>query len=240
MKRFWKTAEAEPDGEGFTIRLDGRPVRTPRRNPLALPTRPLADAVAAEWNAVGETLDPRAMPLTGLANAAIDIVAPAKAAFAEGLAAYGESDLLCYRAESPAALVVRQAEAWDPVLDWARGRYDVHFEVTGGVIHRPQPPATLARLGEAVAARTPFELAALSPVVTIGGSLILALALAERAFDAEAIWDAMWVDELWQEEQWGADPLAAKAREARRADYDASVVFLERIVNRRAHKHRLP
>lgn len=226
MKRFWKTAAIEPEGDHFAIRLDGRPVKTPRRNQLALPTAQLADAVAAEWNVVGETLDPRSMPLTGLANAAIDIVEPEKQAFAAGLAAYGESDLLCYRAESPDSLVARQAEAWNPVLDWAQGRYDVHFEVTGGVIHRPQPSATIARLGEAIAARSSFELAALSPVVTIGGSLILALALVEHAFDPEVIWDAMWIDELWQEEQWGADSLAAKAREARRAGYEASVRFL--------------
>ncbi|RYY36816.1 MAG: ATPase, partial [Sphingomonadales bacterium] len=123
MKRFWKDVTLAERG----IALDGKPVRTPRRAALTLPSDALAEAVADEWRGVGDTVDPRAMPLTGLANAAIDIVAADPPAFAAGLAAYGESDLLCYRAELPAPLVERQAAAWDPLLDWARGRYDVHF-----------------------------------------------------------------------------------------------------------------
>lgn len=223
MKRFWKDVSVE----GHEITLDGRPVRTPGRAPLALPTRALAEAVAAEWRAVGETIDPRAMPFTGLANAAIDRVAPDPAAFAAGLAAYGESDLLYYRAEGPAPLVARQAEAWDPLLDWARGRYDVHFETAAGVMHRPQPAATVARLSEAVAALDSFRLAGLSPVVTISGSLVAALALIEGAADAETVWRAAHVDEDWQAEQWGEDELATRARDARRADFDAGARFLE-------------
>lgn len=223
MKRFW-TEAAAPERE---VLLDGKPVRTPKRNPLVLPTHALAEAVAAEWNAVGETLDPRAMPLTGLANAAIDIVAPDPAAFAEGLAAYGETDLLAYRADSPAGLVARQKEVWDPLLDWARRRYDVHVELVAGVMHRPQPDATVARLGEAIAARAPFELAGLSPIVTMGGSLIVALALAEGEIDAERAWAAAQLDELWQAEQWGEDELALKARTARRAEWDAAAHFLD-------------
>jgi chaperone required for assembly of F1-ATPase len=223
MKRFWKEARAE----GGEVLLDGRPVRTPRRNPLILPTPALAEAVAEEWNAVGEELDPRALPLTGLANAAIDIVAPDRLAFAESLARYGETDLLAYRAESPQALVARQAREWDPLLDWVRARYDVHVELAAGIIHRPQPEATVMRLREATAACSDFELAALSPLVTIGGSLIAGLALAERAFDPETLWDAVNLDELWQEEQWGEDALATKARNARRREWDAAVRFLE-------------
>lgn len=223
MKRFWKQVTVEPSNG---IALDGKPMRTPGRAPLALPTPQLAEAVAGEWRAVGETIDPRAMPLTGLANAAIDRVAPDPAAFAAGLAAYGESDLLYYRAEDPPELVARQQAAWDPLLDWARGRYDVHFEPTAGVMHRAQPEATVARLGEAVAALDPFRLAGLSPVVTIGGSLVAALALLESAADADAIWRAAHVDEDWQAEQWGEDPLATQAREARRAEFDAGVRFL--------------
>ena len=221
MKRFWNEVRVA-DGE---IRLDGRPVRTPGRAPLVLPPA-LAEAVAAEWRAVGETLDPRAMPLTGLANAAIDRIAPDPAAFAAGLARYGENDLLCYRAETPDALIERQAELWDSPLAWARARYDVAFEVVTGVIHRPQPPATLARLSGAIAARPPLALAPLSPIVTLTGSLVLALALAERAMDADTVWRAAECDEAWQAEQWGDEPLAAQAREARRAEYDAAVRFL--------------
>ncbi|MBB3909805.1 ATP12 family chaperone protein [Sphingomonas desiccabilis] len=229
MKRFWKTVAVEPAETGLGIALDGRPVRTPGRVPLALPTPALAQAVADEWNAVADRLDPRAMPLTGLANAAIDRVAPDPAAFAAGLAAYGESDLLCYRAEDPEPLVARQQAAWDPVLGWARQRYDVTFAVTAGVMHVAQPPATIARLAEATAARDAFALAGLSPIVTVTGSLVLALALAERAFDAETVWNAAHVDEDWQVERWGEDPLATEARLIRRRDFDAAVRFLDAL-----------
>ncbi|MBC9034858.1 ATPase [Sphingomonas sp. JC676] len=222
MRRFWKDVTVE----GREIALDGKPVRTPGRVPLALPTPALAEAVAEEWRAVGETLDPRAMPLTGLANAAIDRIAPDTAAFAAGLAAYGMSDLLYYRAEMPEPLVARQQAAWDPLLAWARGRYDVHFETTAGVMHRAQPPATLARLAEAVAALDAFHLAGLSPLVTVSGSLVAALALLEGAADADTVWNAAHVDEEWQAEQWGHDDLAIGAREARRADFHAGARFL--------------
>lgn len=223
MKRFWNDVTVDA---GRGIRLDDRPVRTPGRAPLALPTVALAEAVAEEWRAVGETVDPRAMPLTGLANAAIDRVAPNTDAFARGLAAYGNSDLLYYRADDPAELVSRQAAAWDPLLDWARDRYDVHFEPVAGVIHRAQPTATVARLGDALASRDAFALAALSPIVTLTGTLVGALALAEAAIDAESLWRAAHVDEDWQAEQWGNDPLAQDARANKRRDYDAAARFL--------------
>lgn len=222
MKRFWTEARAE----GGAVLLDGKPVRTPKRNSLILPSDALAQSIAAEWSAVGEELDPRALPLTGLANAAIDIVAPDHDGFAASLARYSESDLLAYRAASPAELVERQAEEWDPVIAWARTRYDVHVEVVSGIMHRAQPQPTLGRLREATAARTDFELAALSPIVTIGGSLIVGLALVERAFAPDRLWSAVNLDELWQEELWGADELAEKARAARRAEWDAAVRFL--------------
>lgn len=222
MKRFW----SDVSSAGGAIALDGKPVRTPGRAPLALPTQPLADAVAGEWRGVGETLDPRAMPLTGLANAAIDRIAINRPGFAAGLAAYGETDLLYYRADGPAELVGRQAAAWDPLLAWARGRYDVHFEPAVGVMHHPQPPATVARLADAVAALDAFRLAGLSPVVSVTGSLVAALALFEGAADAETVWRAARVDDDWQTEQWGEDELALRATAARRADFDAGVRFL--------------
>lgn len=224
MKRFWSDATVDT---ARIVHLDGKPVRTPGRTPLALPTHALAEAVAGEWRAVTGEIDPRAMPLTGLANAAIDRVASDPARFAAGLAGYAASDLLCYRADSPAPLAARQAAAWDPPLDWARARYDVHFAVTAGVIPVVQPPATLARLGAAIAAHDAFTLAALSPVVTIAGSLVLALMLAEHAMPAAAVWSAATLDEDWQAEQWGDDPLAAAARAARRRDFDAGVRLLE-------------
>lgn len=226
MKRFWTEVALDADR---VVTLDGRPVRTPGRVPLALPSEALAQLVAAEWRGVPEMVEPRTMPLTGLANAAIDRIAPAPAPFAASLAAYGESDLLYYRAGSPDDLVARQLAAWDPWLDWARARYDVHFDVTTGIVHRAQPPATLARLSDAVGALDAFQLAGLSPVVTITGSLILALALIERAGAPDILWTAAHIDEDWQAELWGVDELATQARANKRAEYDAAVRFLRAL-----------
>ncbi len=214
-------------GDGWEILLDGRPFKTPARAPLALPTPALAEAVAQEWRAQGETIDPRAMPLTGLANAAIDRVTPNAAAFASDLAKYAETDLLCYRVgdEQP-DLVARQAALWDPLLAWARARYDVEFVTTAGIVHRAQPEATLSRMRQAIAARDAFELAALAPLVTIAGSLIVALALLEGEIEAGAAFDAAHLDELYQAEQWGEDWMAADSRAARRAEFTAAARFL--------------
>jgi chaperone required for assembly of F1-ATPase len=226
MKRFYKEAAAVAAAGGVAIELDGRPVKTPARGALKVPTEELAEAIAAEWNGQGEQIDPRSMPLTGLANAAIDRVAPDPPAFAAILARYGESDLLCYRAEGPRPLVERQAEQWDPLLAWARQRYDIDFEVVEGVMHRPQPALTVERLGRAAAARDPFRLAALSPLVTVSGSLVIALALAEGATGLQQAWEAAQLDEAWQAEQWGADPLAEAALAERRQDFEAAYRFL--------------
>ena len=143
MKRFWKQAAAVPKGGGWTVELDGQPLLTPARQPLLLPTQALAEAIAGEWDSAGETMDLLSMPLTGLANAATDRLAPDADAFAALLSKYGESDLLTYRADSPAALARQQAEHWDPLLAWARRRFDVDFVVTAGIIHVPQPQATV-------------------------------------------------------------------------------------------------
>lgn len=223
MRRFYKLAAV---GEGNLILLDGRPVKTPGRRDLAPPTGALAEAIADEWNAQEDRVDPRSMPLTGLAYAAIDRVAPDPAAFARGLAAYGESDLLCYRAEGPAALAARQSELWDPLLAWAQQRYEIVLEVASGIIHMKQPGETIDRLGAAVGSRDPFQLAGLSPLVTISGSLLIALALAEGAIGLEAAWAAAIVDEIWQAEKWGEDAEAAAALANRRRDFAAAARFL--------------
>jgi len=229
VKRFWTSAAAVMADGGFGIELDGRPVKTPARHNLIVPTQALAEAIAAEWNACGDSVDPRAMPLTGLANAAIDRVATAKDEFAAGLARYAESDLTCYRAEGPATLVARQAESWDVLLGWARRRYDVDFTCVSGVMHAPQPAETVRKLAHAVAALDAFHLAGLSPLVTIGGSLIAGLAIVEEMMPAQAAWEAVSLDERWQLEQWGDDPEARAALDSRRRDFLAAANFLELV-----------
>jgi chaperone required for assembly of F1-ATPase len=226
VKRFWKQVSVDRDGGGWTLKLDSRAVRTPARAMLSVPAKALAEAIAHEWCAVDDKIDPRTMPLTGLANAAIDRVAPERAAFAQGLARYAETDLACYRADGPKGLVERQQEHWDRLLAWARRRYDVDFATSLGLMHIAQPPATVERLSHAVAALGPFRLAGLSPLVTIGGSLIAALAVEEKALTPDQAWAAVSVDEHWQFEQWGADEEAEAALENRRRDFFAGAKFL--------------
>ena len=226
MKRFWTKAEVVEAEGGVGIALDGRRVKTPARVDLAVQSRALADAIAVEWNDCGDKIDPRAMPLTGLANAAIDRVAADPANFAAGIAHYAQGDLTCYRAEGPPPLVELQARHWDPLIDWARRRFDVDFALTTGIIHVEQPAATVQRLAHAVAVLAPFTLAGLSPLVTIGGSLIAALALLEGEVPVAAAWDAVSVDDAWQIEKWGADDEAVAALELRRRDFEAAARFL--------------
>lgn len=226
MKRFWKEVSVERDGDGWGIMLDGRAVRTPARAALVVPTAALADAVADEWRSVEDEIDPRTMPMTGLANAAIDRVAPERQAFASGLARYAEADLACYRSEWPPELAGRQERSWDELLAWGRRRYDVDFSTTTGLIHVPQPQATIDRLSQAVAELDAFHLAGLSPLVTAGGSLLAALAVLDNAIAPDAAWDAVSVDERWQLEQWGADKEAEAALDNKRRDFLAAARFL--------------
>jgi chaperone required for assembly of F1-ATPase len=227
VKRFWKQAEVVEANGGFGIALDGRRLKSPGRIDLAIPTRPLAEAIATEWRDCGDSIDPREMPLTGLANAAIERVGADRQTFAAGLACYAESDLLCYRAEGPEALVSRQAESWDALLSWARRRYDVDFATCSGVMHVAQPAETVRKLEHAVASLDDFQLAGLSPLVTIGGSLIAALAVLEEMIPAEDAWEAVSLDERWQLEQWGDDSEARAALDARWRDFMAAARFLE-------------
>ncbi|MBA3669930.1 MAG: ATPase [Sphingomonas sp.] len=226
MKRFWTAAAAVRGHHCWIIELDGKPLRTPARAVLELPTEQLAQAVAAEWAAAGENVNPRAMPLTGLANAAVDRIAPDPKAFAQGLAKYAEADLTCYRAEGPSKLVEVQSAAWDTLLGQARRGYDVDFAVTNGLVHVSQPKGTIERLAHEVHQLAAFELAALSPLVTIGGSLVAALALIDGALSADDAWGAVSVDERWQIDQWGADPEAVAALDNRRRDFLAAARFL--------------
>jgi len=229
VKRFWTDVSVGQETGGWSIALDGRPVRTPARASLVVPNKALAEAIAGEWRDVEGEIDPRAMPLTGLANAAIDRVAPDKDTFATGLARYAEADLVCYRADNPDGLVERQAESWDELLGWARRRFDVDFVTTSGVAHVEQPPATVQRLAHAVASLDAFRLAGLSPLVTIGGSLIAALAVLEKAITPDEAWQAVSLDERWQLEQWGSDAEAEAALDNRRRDFMAAARFLELV-----------
>ena len=215
MKRFWTAAGVAERPEGWAVTLDGRPVRTPAKAPLALPTEALARAVAEEWDAQQGEVRPALMPLTRTANSAIDKVAPMAAAVVEEIARYGGTDLLCYRAEGPPALVARQAAAWDPWLDWIAGQ-GAGLRVTSGIVHVAQPGESLARLTALVSARTPFELAALHDLVAISGSLVLGLAVAEGRMDAGEAFDLARVDEDWQAALWGTDDEAAESAAAKR------------------------
>jgi chaperone required for assembly of F1-ATPase len=226
VKRFYKDVVVTGE-RGIT--LDGRVVKTPAKAPLILPNAELAEAVADEWRAQGEEIDPHSMPCAGLANAAIDHTNPDPVRFAADIAVYGETELLCYRAEEPFALVAKQNQDWNPLLGWAQSRFDISFVLVRGIMHQPQPPETLIRLRDAVVTYTPFALTALSPLVTISGSLVIALALSEGAITPEAAFDAAHLDELWQEEQWGADDFALEARAVRRRDFLSAARFLSLV-----------
>jgi chaperone required for assembly of F1-ATPase len=227
VRRFWKIAEVVERDGGWSVQLDGKPLRTPARAELAVPTFNLAEAIADEWRSVVDQADPRGMPLTGLANAALDRIAPEKAGFAAGVARYAETDLACYRSEWPPELVERQVASWDPLLAWARRRFDIDLSTTTSLTHVPQPVATIERLAQAVAALNAFQLAGLSPLVTLGSSLVAALAVVESAISPEQAWLAVSVDDRWQLEQWGSDPDAELALGNHHADFLAGARFIE-------------
>jgi len=226
MKRFWQQAEAVREDGAWGIALDGRPVRTPKRAPLVVESLVLAEAIADEWNAVGETIDPARMPLTGIANAAIDIAGADAAAFAEPIAAYATSDLFCYRDDRDPALQAEQIALWNPLLTWAEQRYGIEFALAQGVLPIDQPETTIAALRDAVLSHDPFRLAPLMLLVTIGGSLVAGLALIENAYTAAELWEAVSLDELYQERRWGADSEAQKARARREAEWHNAARFL--------------
>lgn len=204
-KRFWKTAEVVERPTGFSVTLDGRAVKTPSKAALDVPTRAMAQAIAAEWDAQGEKINPLTMPVTRSANSAIDKVMHQHGEVAEMLAAYGDSDLLCYRAETPMELNQREAAAWDPILDWAAEALDARLTPRIGIVHVPQDPAALDRLRARVHAMTPFELAGFHDLVSLTGSLVLAFAATQQYLSATEIWAISRIDETWQEEQWGVD-----------------------------------
>ena len=218
-KRFWKDVRAEACEGGFTVRLDGRAVKTPAKVALVLPTLEMAQALAAEWDAQQGAVRPETMPVTRAANSAIDKIVPQRAEVVAIVAAYGASDLLCYRAVGPEALVARQAAGWDPVLDWAAATMGARLVVTTGVIPVAQPEAAVAVLTARVAALTPFQLAAFHDLVAISGSLILGLAVIDGRLGEDEAWSLSRIDESWQVEQWGEDEEAAQSEAVRHAAF---------------------
>jgi chaperone required for assembly of F1-ATPase len=226
-KRFYKEASVGPAPGGHALLLDGKPVKTPARRPLALPVRALAQAVAAEWAAQETVIDPARMPMTRLANLAIDRGAESAAGMVEEIVRYAGSDLLLYRAREPEGLVALQGQHWDPIANWAREALGARFVFTEGVTHVAQPEAALAAVRAAVAAHAPpFHLVALASLTTLAGSALIALALSRGAIDADAAFAAAHVDEDWNIQKWGADAEAAARRAARRAEFDAAVAML--------------
>lgn len=224
-RRFWKAAEVQPVEGGFGVTLDGRPVRTPQKAPLTLPTRRAAEAVAAEWDAQEGVINPLSMPVTRAANAAVDKVAPQRDEVVAMLAAYGETDLICYRAAGPEALVERQAEAWDALIDWAEARFGARLIPVEGLIPAPQSARALDRLAAPLREMTEFQLTGMHDLVSLSGSLVIGLAAVEEAFAAETLWRHSRIDETWQEEQWGIDAEAAEMAETRRKSFLAALDF---------------
>ncbi|QDL90586.1 ATPase [Paroceanicella profunda] len=218
-RRFWTRAEVREAEGGHAVTLDGRPVRTPAKAPLVLPSRALAEAIAAEWDAQEDRVDPASMPFTRLSNTSLDRVGPQHGAVVAMIAEYGGADLTCYRAVTPATLARRQAEAWDPLLDWADATFGARLTPVAGVMHLAQPTEALARLTDAVSGQDPFRLTALADLVSISGSLVLGLAVAHRHLDAGAAWPLSRVDEDWQSEQWGRDDEAEAHAALKRADF---------------------
>ncbi len=212
-KRFYTAATVGAEGPPFRILLDGRPLKTPKKQALAVPSVVLADAIAAEWSAQATHIDPATMPLTRMANTALDGVVGNEDALRADIAAFAMSDLLCYRADGPDRLVSEQSARWNPVLDWAARRLDCRFQLAEGIMPVTQPEAIRAAVVAAIASAGAFQLTPLHVVTTLTGSALLALAVAERHLDAEAAWAAAHVDEDFQIVQWGWD---AEAR-ARRA-----------------------
>lgn len=218
-KRFWTEATVAAAEGGWTVRLDNRPVKTPAKSPLIVPTQALAHAIAAEWDAQTGEVKPDTMPFTRAANSAIDKVAPQRDAVVAIIAAYGASDLLCYRAPGPEALAMRQSQAWDPLLDWADAEFGARLAVTAGVMPVAQDALALDRLAQAVGALDAFQIAAFHDLVSLSGSLVIALAVLRGRLAADSAWALSRIDEDWQIEEWGEDEEAAELTAVKQAAF---------------------
>jgi len=227
-RRFYKAVSVAPQEGGYAVLLDGRPVKTPARRTLAAPTQVLAQALADEWEAQQEVVDPAAMPLTRLANSIIDGVADKPDAVKAEVAKFLGSDLVCYRAGSPDGLVERQAQHWNPLIAWARDALGARFVLGEGVIFVTQPEATLTAAARAIPDE-PWRLGAVSAITTLTGSALIALALAHGHFSTAEAWAAARVDEDWNMHQWGRDELALERRAAREVEMQAAAKVLAHV-----------
>lgn len=224
-RRFYKEVSVGENAP-FQVLLDGRPIKTPKKRALALPTRGLAEAIAEEWRAQAEHINPAHMPLTRFANTAIDAVADTLDEVADDITAYAGSDLVCYRAESPAKLVELQAEHWDPIVAWANETLPAEFRVVFGIVHVAQPNAALAAYARALEPHDAMRLSGLHVITTLTGSALIALALEREWLSPDAAWNSAHVDEDYQISLWGEDSEALARRRGRRAEFDAAVQFL--------------
>ena len=227
MKRVYKQAAARAAEGGWGIALDGRPMRTPAKHELIVPSAALAEAIAAEWGAQQDEIRPATMPLTRLAATAIDRTRTQRELVAAEAANYAGTDLVCYRAEHPPALIARQHAEWQPLIDWAMQRYDAALAVTSGIVPRPQSPAALKVFAAAVAAQDDFRLTALHAMTTACGSLVIALALIEGRLDAERAFAVAQLDETFQIETWGEDAEATARRQSLAEDIEAAARFVQ-------------
>lgn len=225
-KRFWTDVTVETRDTGFVVALDGKALRTPAKAQQILPSVAVAEMVSDEWRTIEENIDPERMPVTRWANSAIDKVTPQFAEVAAMLASYGETDLLCYRADGPDALVAQQAEVWDPVVQWAEDRFDVAIRTTDGLLPVAQDAESVRRLSAEIQRLSAFELAAFHDLVTLSGSLILALAVRDENISARAAWRAAHLDEDWQNAQWGVDEEAEKMRANKYSTFSVSAQIL--------------
>ena len=227
MKRFYKQAGIAAEGGAFRVTLDGRGVKTQGGQPQLVPTAALAEALAGEWSAQGEEIDPAAFVLRDLADLALDVIGPDRAGAIATLLRYAETDTLCYRADPDEPLHARQQELWEPLLTAAEARYDIHFERISGVLHRPQPAETLKRLETVLAAKDDFALAALTTLTTLAASLTVGLAALEPRADVPALWQAAELEAEWQAQLWGRDSEAETRQAKRFAAFSAAARFAE-------------
>ena len=225
VKRFWTTSGVEETDGGFSILLDKTPIKTPAKAQIIVPTRALAEKIVEEWNAQGEMVDPLAMPYTRMTNSAIDKVRAQYDEVVEQLASYAETDHLCYRADGPEELVVRQNAAWDPLLDWASECFNARLNTGVGILYVRQPSESISNLRGRISTMSIFSLAAVYDLITISGSFVAALAVIHGHKTVEDIWEICQIDEIWQIEQWGCDDLAEAASARKKHDFSLAANY---------------